>query len=104
MFRRTLILGSLAAASGIAALGLTPPSDAVTAGMTTGAAGMQSIGPLALGPGGVLFAGDSKGAAVYALALGDNNPAAPPAQLNDVGAKIGALLGVTRSEIVVNDM
>jgi hypothetical protein len=49
--------------------------------------------------------GDSKGAAVYALALGDNRTTgALPAQVNDVGSKIAALLGATRREIVVNDM
>ena len=104
MVRRTLALSSLAAASGVAALGFTRVSDSVTAGMTTGAAGMQSIGPLALGPGGVLFAGDSKGAAVYALALGDNGAAAAPAQLTDVGTKVAALLGTTRRDIAINDM
>ena len=104
MLRRSIVLGSLLAASAIAGLGFTRASVGVTAGMTTGAAGLQSVGPLALGPSGVLFAGDSKGAAIYALALGDNGAAAAPAQLTDVGAKIAALLGVTRRDIVVNDM
>ena len=104
MQRRTIVLISLAAVCGVGVLGFVRASDGVTAGMTTGAAGMQSIGPLALGPGGVLFAGDSKGAAVYALALGDGDQAAAPAQLTDVGTKIAALLGVTRRDITVNDM
>src|SRR5690348_6712356 len=104
MARREIGIGLLAATSGIAALGFTHRSGGVTAGMITGVSNMQSIGALALGPGGVLFAGDSKGAAVYALALGDDGPAAAPAQLTNVDTKIAALLGVSRSDIVVQDM
>jgi hypothetical protein len=74
--------------------------------MTTGEAKLQSAGALALGPGGVIFVGDSRGASVYALALGDAPAArdAAPVDVANVDTKIAALLGTTRSEITLNDM
>ncbi len=74
--------------------------------MTTGKAGLKSIGALALGPDNVLFAADSAGAAVYALEM------TPPASagtgsfvtVQDLDAKIAALLGTSPRDIFVKDM
>jgi len=85
--------------------GFAKSADHLTAGLTTGAPAVLSAEALALGPDGVVFVGDSRGAAVYALALGDKPASASaPLDIANVDAKIAALLGTTRSEIVINDM
>ena len=69
------------------------------------AAAMQSIGPLAFGPNGVLFAADPQGAAIYALELGDT--AAGAAGAGDVAGideKIASLLGTAVADITVTDL
>jgi hypothetical protein len=104
MTRRTLA-GITIACLGLAIVGFTRTSDRTTAGMTTGRAELRSAGALALGPDGVIFVGDTRGAAIYALALRDAPVAtATPVDVPDVDAKIAALLGTTRKEIVINDM
>jgi len=104
--RTSAVLAIAAAGLGAALPGFSPPSPHRIAGMSTGVAPILSAGALALGPEGVIFVGDSKGAAVYALATGDARtatPSAPPA-ITDIDAKIAALLGTTRRDIVLNDM
>ena len=59
----------------VALMGGTPverSSASAFTGMQAGQAGpaMQSIGPLAFSPDGVLFAGDTQAAAIFALELG----------------------------------
>jgi len=43
--------------------------------MQTGKALLKSAGALAIGPDGILFVGDSAGAAIYALDVNDRTPA-----------------------------
>src|ERR1044072_8759958 len=71
MQMRARVAAVASAGLGLTLLGFANNSRSVTTGMTTGEAKLQSAGALALGPGGVIFVGDSRGAAVYALALGD---------------------------------
>jgi hypothetical protein len=49
-----------------------------TAAMMTGKVELKSAGALAIGPNGVLFVGDSTGAAIYALEVNDR-PSGKPA-------------------------
>jgi hypothetical protein len=74
--------------------------------MTVGDPGLRSAGALAFAPDGVLFVGDSLGAAVYALDLGDQDKAKSAADLHLQGfdEKIAALLGTTASDILINDL
>ena len=47
--------------------GSTPASPAPAVEMTSGKVQLQSAGPLAFGPDGVLFVGDTVGAAIVAI-------------------------------------
>lgn len=47
----------------------------LAAGMTTGKPEFKWMGPLAFGPGGILFIADTKSAATTAVATGDTGPA-----------------------------
>src|ERR1051326_8837269 len=47
-----------------------------TADMKEGKVTLQSMGPLAFGPDGILFAADTKAAALVAIATGDTAPVA----------------------------
>src|SRR5690242_15056985 len=105
MHRPTLLAcTTLVGLAGLVGFVRTPSRS--TIGMTTGKAALQSASALALGPDGVIFVGDTRGAAVYALALGETTVSSPSASIDvpDVDAKIAALLGTTPREIVINDM
>ncbi len=73
---------------------------------STGAANLQSIGALAFGPDGVLFAADSLAASIYALDTQDNTEAAADARLEvtDIVGKIAALLGTSPDDIRIGDL
>jgi hypothetical protein len=98
----------LAAAAAIV-LGLAPGVSAIDApkGLPeVGNPGLKSAGPLAFGPKGVLFVGDPAGAAIYAIGVG----AAPESgiagdfKLEDVNAKVAAVLGTEASDVLINDV
>ena len=67
---------------------------------------MTSIGPLAFGPDGVLFAADTQSATIYALELGDKaaGGAAGTQAVDAIDQKIAALLGTDAKQIAVTDM
>lgn len=75
-------------------------------GLEVGTPDLQSIGPLAFGPDGILFAGDNKGAAVFALKTGDNSGDASKAKHNisDVNAKVASALGTKAENVNITDM
>lgn len=87
------LLGAQAAAQGGPAL-------------TQGKPEIRSMSALAFGPDGVLFVGDSRAGAVFALDLGDKTPrqVAKPERVNDVEGKLAALLGATPADVLVHDM
>lgn len=72
----------------------------------TGKAALKSAGPLAFGPNGVLFVGDSMGAAIFALETGDTKAAKASGTLEIKGVteKIAALLGTTADQIRIEDV
>jgi len=74
--------------------------------LQSGKAALQSAGPLAFGPEGILFVGDTKGAAIFAFDTSDQKTTktATPVDLQGLGGKIGALVGVTADQILVNDL
>jgi hypothetical protein len=76
-------------------------ADTLKAGKVT----LQSAGPIAFGPDGVLFVGDPKAAVVYALATADT-AAAPAAPINLAGldSKIAGALGIKPMELQINDL
>ena len=67
---------------------------------------MASIGPLAFGPDGTLFAADNQNAAIVALDLGAQAAAGAPGAkgLDALDEKLAALLGTGAREITVTDL
>ncbi|MDX1470980.1 MAG: hypothetical protein R3213_05755 [Flavobacteriaceae bacterium] len=74
--------------------------------LKTGNPEIASINQLDFGPDGILFIGDSKNAAVYALDTEDSNIMAEGPEINIEGLdkKIAASLGTTVDNIEINDM
>jgi hypothetical protein len=72
----------------------------------TGKPDLRSLSALAFGPEGVLFVGDGKGGAVFALDLGDKAPrdVKDPKEVADVEGKLAALLGATPADVLVHDL
>src|SRR5262245_32991386 len=66
----------------------------------------QSIGPLAFSPDGVLFAGDTQGASIYALDLGTTATGGAPGAkaIPAFDQKVAALLGTDVREITITDL
>jgi hypothetical protein len=90
-------------------LGALMPAHAAkwTEGMKEGAPGLKSIGPLAFGPDGILFAADTAGAAIVAIDTGDTTAAKGPAKalkVEGINQKIAALLGTSADQILINDL
>jgi hypothetical protein len=73
---------------------------------TTGRPDIKSMSALAFGPEGVLFVGDGKAAAVFAIDLGAraSTPVKDPKEITDVEGKLAALLGATPSDIMIHDL
>lgn len=73
-------------------------------GLAEGRADLSSATTLAFGPEDILFVGDAKAAAVYAIATGDSdgNPQAASIMVEDAPAAVAAALGAT--QVVINDM
>ncbi len=78
----------------------------LSASLKPGKANLQSAGALAFGPEGILFVGDAKGAAVFALGTGDTKKAASAAdfKVSGIDAKVAAALGTTAENILINDL
>jgi hypothetical protein len=71
-----------------------------------GAPAIRSFGRLAFGPGGVLLAGDSAAATVWAVDVGEARAAGDGQALTVEGLdrKVAALLGTTPDEVLFHDM
>lgn len=84
------------------------PTMAVQAaeGMKKGTPDLKQAGPLAFGPDGVLFVGDTLGAAIFAIDIGDNSTSASGAAVNveGINQKIAAMIGSSAEETMINDM
>jgi hypothetical protein len=74
-------------------------------GMNTGKAAVKSAGPLAFGPAGILFVGDSLGAQIVAIDTGDTQAGSAAAvNIQGIDAKIAAVLGTTPDQISIRDL
>lgn len=75
-------------------------------GLQSGTVTLQSAGPLAFGPDGVLFVGDPKAAVVYAIDTQDAAAAAqtPEYRIDDLKATLSEAFGADPAEIEVQDM
>jgi len=79
---------------------------ASTGNMQTGKASLKSAGPLAFGPEGILFVGDSQGAAIVALDVNDHTPGRSTGglEIKGINDKIAALLGTSADQILIQDV
>ena len=89
----------------LAMLGASVTAHAAPA-FTKGKPEIRSMSALAFGPDGVLFVGDSRAGAVFALDLGDRTTreVGKPSDVQDVEGKLAALLGATPADVLVHDM
>ncbi len=67
---------------------------------------IRSMSALTFGPEGILFVGDGKSGAVFALELSDRTPRElkEPKEVPDVEGKLAALLGATPADVLVHDL
>ena len=77
-----------------------------TDGMKEGKAAFKSMGPLAFGPEGILFAADTKAAAIVAISTGDTKPAtgSKALKVEGINQKLAALLGTAADQLLINDL
>ncbi len=67
---------------------------------------LSSIGPLAFGPGGVLYAADRQSATIFALDLGSLASGSAPGTVDvpGINQKIAGLLGTAPTEVTITDV
>jgi hypothetical protein len=77
----------------------------LTDGFKKGSPQLQSAGPLAFGPEGILFVGDPKGAQILAIDTGDKT-ATSAGEINvaDIDSKIAARLGTDAKGVQIADL
>lgn len=75
-------------------------------GLNPGKVELQSAGPLAFGPSGILFVGDTKAATVWAIDTGDKTGDANQVRLNVEGltGQVAALLKASSDNVQINDL
>jgi hypothetical protein len=74
-------------------------------GLTKGTPDVKSVTSMAFGPKGILFVGDSAGAAIFAIDTGDTKQAGDKAlNVEKLNSKIAAALGVTDADVRITDM
>lgn len=84
-----------------------PASQAkLTDSLKPGKPDLKSAGPLTFGPEGILFAADTKGAAIFAISTADTTPAhgTHPLKVEGINQKVAALLGTAADQILIADM
>jgi hypothetical protein len=69
-----------------------------------GKAALASAGPLAFGPDGILFVGDTAGATLWAIDTGDRTPGAGKINVAGLQDKVAAMLGTAPDQVAVNDV
>jgi len=80
--------------------------NSLTSNFITGDTEIASINSLSFGPEGILFIGDSKNAAIYAVDTKDNSKSSEEKQINlsEFDTKIAAALGTSKENIKITDM
>ena len=96
----------LALVLGVAALSVSAQVAARPTALVPAGPAFQSIGPLAFGPDGVLFAGDRDAAMIYAVNLGADGAGATQGTADVAGLdqKIAAVLGTAAAELTITDL
>jgi hypothetical protein len=107
ILKSALILTVVVSWSGVPAASPEPGRGAERANATNGTnPAFKSIGPLAFSPDGVLFAGDTQAASIFALDLGKAATGGAPGAraIPAFDQKVAALLGTDVREITVTDL
>ena len=87
------------------ALASTPDDEInYTEGFVTGSVAVKSINSLAFGPQGILFIGDSKSAAIFAIETKDTGSKSAAVDVKNIDKKLAASLGTTVENISIQDM
>ena len=75
-------------------------------GLKEGKPDLKSAGPLAFGPDGILFVGDTAGAALFAIDTGDKAETKEKARIEvkDISGSIAKMLGTTAANLMINDL
>ena len=73
-------------------------------GLTVGTPAIKSVGPLAFGPGGVLFIADNVGASIFAVDAGEDGGQTEAVNLENFDASLAAYLGCAREDVAIRDM
>lgn len=77
----------------------------LTESLKPGAVKLQSAGPIAFSPDGVLFVGDPRAAAVYAIGVRDTvSTKVARVNIENIGASLAGLLGVKETDVQINDL
>jgi hypothetical protein len=100
------IRGAILALAGIALTATMAVAAEPTASLKQGKPDIKSAGPLTFGPEGILFVGDTKGAALFAIDTGDRTATRDKAsvQVKDLAGKIAGMLGTDARQIQINDL
>src|SRR6185437_6181729 len=77
-----------------------------TASLKQGKPDLKSAGPLTFGPEGILFVGDTKGAALFAIDTRDSaaSKAKGSVEVKELNSKIAGLLGTDAKQVQINDL
>src|SRR5947209_11116478 len=97
---------TLTVLAGVALWALPAWAADPSASLKKGTPDLKSAGPLAFGPDGILFVGDPRGAAIFAIDTDDrpSTPASGGIKVEQIDEKIGALLGTNAKGIKINDL
>ena len=106
MLHRTFVLSALVAALIMARPGIAAPGKEDSNGLVKGTVTLESAGPLAFAPKGILLIGDPQAAAVYAIDTGDRiaGDATQKPRVEGIDDKIASLLGTEKDQIQVKDL
>jgi hypothetical protein len=80
-------------------------AEADARGLSVGTPDVASVGALAFSDDGVLFVGDAKGGAIFAISIPESKTkATDPPRIPDLDSQLAGLLGTTVREVVVHDL
>ena len=93
-----------AALLGVALSAASLDAAALTDSLKKGTPDVKSLGALAFGPEGILFAGDTVGSAIFAIDTEDrpSSPLGGAIKVEGIDEKIAALAGTTPKQILIN--
>jgi hypothetical protein len=85
---------------------LAADASKLRASLKEGSPQIQSAGPIAFGPEGILFVGDAQSAAIFAIDTGDTAGSASRGGVNveGINQKVAALLGTDAGDVTINDL